>query len=165
MGNPSKIDMNKYSTLNINSAKATKYKNEIKSLKDYVHNDYEEIDYSKNVDKYNDLAEDFINITGDINGDGKVTIKDKSLLEKYINDGTILNEYDVNDDGFTNALDVKTIESYLINDDALHSYFDLDSLLKPENVHSVDNLNNMLDSIEKSIKEAKEKKNALENSI
>ena len=91
MGNPSKIDMNKYSTLNINSAKATKYKNEIKSLKDYVHNDYEEIDYSKNVDKYNELAEDFINITGDINGDGKVTVKDKSLLENYMNDGTVSN--------------------------------------------------------------------------
>ena len=74
-----------------------------------------------------------------------------------MNEGSISNAYDVNGDGLTNAIDVQTIESYLINDDALHVYFDLDDLLKPEKVHSVDNLTNMLDSIEKRIKEVKEK--------
>ena len=160
MGNASSINLKSGSSLELKKLSVKEKDFDIK-----LNNNYEYTDYTESVDKYNDLAEDFINVTGDINGDGKVTIKDKSLLEKYINDGTILNEYDVNDDGFTNALDVKTIESYLINDDALHVYFDLDSLLKPENVHSVDNLNNMLDSVEKSIKEAKEKKNELENSI
>lgn len=160
MGNASSINLKSGSSLELKKLSVKEKDFDIK-----LNNNYEYTDYTESVDKYNDLAEDFINVTGDINGDGKVTIKDKSLLEKYINDGTILNEYDVNGDGFTNALDVKTIESYLINDDALHSYFDLNDLSKPEKVHSVDNLNNMLDSIEKSIKEAKEKKNELENSI
>ena len=160
--------MSNVSSINLKDGSSLKIKKQSVKEKNFnfgLNNQYEEIDYSQNIDKYNDLAEDFINVTGDINGDGKVTIKDKSLLEKYINDGTILNEYDVNGDGLTNAIDVKTIESYLINDDALHSYFDLNDLSKPEKVHSVDNLNNMLDSIEKRIKEAKEKKDELENSI
>ena len=165
MGYLSKIDLSKYSKLNVNSAKTTKYKSEMKSQNDFAYDSYDEINYSQNVDKYNDMAEDFIKVTGDINGDGKVTIQDKSLLEKYMKEGIFSSAYDVNGDGLTNALDVKAIESYLMNDDAFYSYFDLNDLSKPEKVHSVDNLNNMRDSIEKRIKEIKDKKKELEDSI
>ena len=112
MGYLSKIDLSKYSKLNVNSAKTTKYKSEMKSQNDFAYDSYDEINYSQNVDKYNDMAEDFIKVTGDINGDGKVTIQDKSLLEKYMKEGIFSSAYDVNGDGLTNALDVKAIESY-----------------------------------------------------
>ena len=61
-----------------------------------------------------------LNLTGDINGDGKINAKDKKMLFNHIDGNEILIDYpfdvgDINGDGEINTKDKKLIYNYISN--------------------------------------------------
>ena len=117
---------------------------------------YETINYDVDPDVLNSAANDYIEVSGDVDKDGIVTIMDKTALEQYMN--TSGNEYsvvfDVNNDGIIDQKDSDAISSYLNKDENLFLYFESDEILEVNKViENRDNEEALISAIDQRIDE------------